>query len=336
MKGLSAKWLKRVFYLTDSLLAAILVCSASIPSYWILGENEPYGIFIISGLILGLLAKDLGHALFSSVSYSLISSPIYLFIFKSQFYIESLMNSNSLFFGDIIPKYVYEDLLLPLVTASSLEGYSLTTLIILSLGLSLSFCMAIYLLKNNSKIKELLSEFDFTIDVPKLVSALSILLVLFILANFSFLAMGNFYQRNYMELVPGEYHTDYNIYKRVYQSMVKGENYYFALRKALEDHADAEILLSGTYYSSPTWIRHPFIFHFYKIAGFNDANNILRSALVLICLSFLLIGIGLERHFPIGTGLLVSIFAYPYFLWQLAGKTFTILTFGDQYFFSFH
>lgn len=337
--------LKTFFY---ALTSGIIVGIASIPSYWIFGSLEPYAMFVIAGIVLGLLAFEISSALIAPVFYSIFAALIYPNIFTIDKYIDSVKNANiPFFYRDVISQHVYIDFLFPLVKSSSLELFGSTSLFFLSLLLSGFISLSTYWIKVNFDILEYIPvslKKRFPLESSRIISSIFLAMFLLFISNSSFASMGAFRQRNNQVLLPGQYATDFHIYKRIYQLLLEGENFYLAFDRAIDE--DARSIRESVNkkpedpgaWPTPRWIRHPFTFYLWKYVGFWNANDILKFALLLVSISLFLVGLGFEKIFPKGAGIVTALFVFPFFFmatgWEnlfipdLWGSIFILLAFG--------
>lgn len=99
------------------------------------------------------------------------------------------------------------------------------------------------------------------------------------------------------------------IYKRTYELISQGENFYSALHRATQE--DARGFKPGDFWQIPSWVRHPFIFKVWSFIG--APNSVYLFALFLVVLSLFLMGIKIEKILFPGSSLALSLFLYPYF-----------------------
>jgi len=295
--------------------AGILIALVCIPSYWLFGQYQPYATIIIGGVLSGLLCVRFIEVCFSAAGFSALLCFLYPWLFSVERFMARASTASDIYFGDIIMKYYYEDLLLPLARSADLNSINPVALGVASLVGAVVIGNAIGVLVSRVERSNRKNAFyPLPINIAGR-GRLSMIVALVLVVSMAVISYGNasaFRLRNNEIIQPGTYATDYHLYKRTYQLMLRGLNYYQALDISTDQ--DARDLKKSTFWSSPSWVRHPFIYRVWAFVGRTDANAILVLALILSLFTVLLVGLALERLGLYGSGPLVTLLAYPYFV----------------------
>ena len=113
--------------------AGIVIAFVCIPSYWLFGQYQPYATIIIGGVLSGLLCVRFIDVCFSAAGFSSLLCFLYPWLFSVERFMARASTASDIYFGDIIMKYYYEDLLLPLARSADLNSINPVALGVASL-----------------------------------------------------------------------------------------------------------------------------------------------------------------------------------------------------------
>lgn len=316
-----------------SLFRSISLPFFLVPLLYGAGRTQPYLNFFIIGYFLASTVKFASFLYFEiPVSYA-VATLLWSSIYNPSFFNRAVLVKDPLVYGDVILKSVFVDLLYSNANFSFFyPGITIASLFLSAIMVASGVLLSFGLKKMMSNLK---LETKIT-DTFLLVATLTIILI-----SYSYLdAYKPFFIKINMPVEPGQYATDYHIYKRTLELMkFEKMGYYQALHNARNQ--DARVIrnpLEEYPIPSPLWVRQPYLFYFWYFITSQTLDSIILVALIIFCLGLLIIAYYLEKFLFKGASFLSLLLIYPFFYlsigWEeiflpdLWGSLFALISFG--------